>query len=65
MLRDFGFVTVIDLAVSLLGVLIVLPAVLVLAERGELGTLPRQAWDWARGGLARVRVPRRARSRAA
>ena len=33
MLRDFGLVTVIDLAVSLLGVLIVLPAVLVLAER--------------------------------
>jgi hydrophobe/amphiphile efflux-3 (HAE3) family protein len=65
MLRDFGFVTVIDLAVSLLGVLIVLPAVLVLAERGELGTLPRQAWDWARGGLRRVRLPRRARSRAA
>ena len=33
MLRDFGLVTVIDLAVSLLGVLVVLPAVLVLAER--------------------------------
>ena len=33
MLRDFGLVTVIDLAVSLLGVLAVLPAVLVLAER--------------------------------
>ena len=34
MLRDFGWVTVIDLTVSLLGVLVVLPAVLVLAERG-------------------------------
>lgn len=34
MLRDFGLVTVVDLAVALLGVLIVLPAVLVLAERG-------------------------------
>ena len=34
MLRDFGAVTVIDLAVALLGVLIVLPAVLVLSERG-------------------------------
>jgi hydrophobe/amphiphile efflux-3 (HAE3) family protein len=34
MLRDFGIVTVIDLAVALLGVLVVLPAVLVLAERG-------------------------------
>ncbi|MEJ7892547.1 MAG: MMPL family transporter [Solirubrobacteraceae bacterium] len=33
MLRDFGRVTVIDLSVSLLGVLAVLPAVLVLAER--------------------------------
>jgi hypothetical protein len=33
MLRDFGFVTVIDLSVSLLGVLIVLPAALLLAER--------------------------------
>jgi predicted RND superfamily exporter protein len=33
MLRDFGFVTVIDLTVSLLGVLLVLPAALLLAER--------------------------------
>jgi predicted RND superfamily exporter protein len=35
MLRDFGFVTVIDLTVSLAGVLLVLPAVLVLAERRD------------------------------
>jgi predicted RND superfamily exporter protein len=34
MLRDFGLVTVIDLTVSLLGVLLVLPAALLLAERG-------------------------------
>lgn len=34
MLRDFGAVTVIDLGVALVGVLVVLPAVLVLAERG-------------------------------
>ena len=34
MLRDFGLVTVIDLTVSLLGVLVVLPATLLLAERG-------------------------------
>jgi predicted RND superfamily exporter protein len=34
MLRDFGIVTVVDLAVALLGVLLVLPAVLALAERG-------------------------------
>jgi predicted RND superfamily exporter protein len=32
MLRDFGFVTVIDLAVALLGVMVVLPATLVRAE---------------------------------
>jgi hydrophobe/amphiphile efflux-3 (HAE3) family protein len=35
MLRDFGLVTVIDLTVSLLGVLAVLPAVLVVAARRE------------------------------
>lgn len=43
MLRDFGAVTVIDLTVSLLGVLVVLPAVLVVAER--------------RGALMPVRLP--------
>src|SRR5213078_2612614 len=36
MLRDFGFVTVIDLTASLAGVLVVLPAVLALSARGEL-----------------------------
>jgi predicted RND superfamily exporter protein len=36
MLRDFGFVTLIDLSVSLLGVLVVLPAVLALTERRAL-----------------------------
>jgi uncharacterized protein len=34
MLRDFGFVTLVDLTVSLAGVLLVLPCVLALAERG-------------------------------
>jgi hypothetical protein len=34
MLRDFGLVTVVDLAVALAGVLIVLPAALVWAEGG-------------------------------
>ena len=34
MLRDFGLVTVVDLSVSLLGVLVVLPAALLLEERG-------------------------------
>ncbi len=33
MLRDFGFVTVLDLTVSLVGVLLVLPAALMLSER--------------------------------
>ncbi|MEA2219629.1 MAG: uncharacterized protein QOJ35_2255 [Solirubrobacteraceae bacterium] len=41
MLRDFGFVTVVDLTVSLLGVLVVLPAVLLLAER--LAPSPRRS----------------------
>ena len=54
MLRDFGAVTVIDLAVALVGVLIVLPAVLVLAERGALvprlgaSTSPRDGGTGAR-----------------
>ena len=33
MLRDFGLVTLVDLSVSLGGVLLVLPAVLALSER--------------------------------
>ncbi len=53
MLRDFGAVTVIDLTVSLLGVLVVLPAVLLLAERGEL--LPARL---RRGGKGRPRTRR-------
>jgi predicted RND superfamily exporter protein len=35
MLRDFGLVTLVDLSVSLLGVLISLPAAVVLAESGQ------------------------------
>jgi predicted RND superfamily exporter protein len=55
MLRDFGFVTLIDLSVSLGGVLVVLPAVLALAERR--GSLQR-----APGGLrGRLRGARRVR----
>jgi hydrophobe/amphiphile efflux-3 (HAE3) family protein len=42
MLRDFGLVTVVDLAVSLLGVMVALPAVLLIAERAPLtGAAPR------------------------
>ena len=37
MLRDFGVVTVVDLTVSLLGVMVVLPAALVWAERRQFG----------------------------
>jgi hypothetical protein len=45
MLRDFGLVTLIDLSVSLAGVMLVLPSVLALSERGFLagreGAVPR------------------------
>jgi hypothetical protein len=37
MLRDFGAVTVIDLAAALLGVIVILPATLVLLERRKAG----------------------------
>ena len=47
MLRDFGLVTVIDLAVSLLGVLAVLPAVLV-AGRAPAAA-PRRRRERSRG----------------
>jgi hypothetical protein len=60
MLRDFGLVTVVDLAVSLVGVLVVLPAVLTLVEQVDLATLPREALERARGVL-----PRRRRATAA
>ncbi len=44
MLRDFGLVTVIDLSASLAGVLVVLPAVLLLAERGAFAWPARGSW---------------------
>jgi uncharacterized protein len=40
MLRDFGLVTLIDLSVSLVGVLVALPAALVIAERSQPVGLP-------------------------
>jgi len=58
MLREFGLVTVIDLGVSLVGVMVVLPAVLMLDERGELLELPARALRRLRAG---VRLPRRLR----
>jgi hypothetical protein len=60
MLRDFGIVTVVDLTVSLLGVLVVLPSVLMLAERGELLRLPSRP----RPRLRRPRLRLRGRFRA-
>ena len=44
MLRDFGFVTLVDLSVSLGGVLLVLPAVLALSERGGVPVPAHTAW---------------------
>jgi uncharacterized protein len=40
MLRDFGAVTVIDLAAALLGVIVILPATLILLERRSPGERP-------------------------
>jgi predicted RND superfamily exporter protein len=50
MLRDFGLVTLIDLSVSLVGVLVALPAALMLAERGESG----QLWEGLPAGITRL-----------
>jgi predicted RND superfamily exporter protein len=59
MLRDFGFVTLIDLSVSLVGVLLLLPAVLALSERDDL---PEAARGSVRRAIAAVPRPgRRAR----
>jgi hypothetical protein len=61
MLRDFGLVTLIDLSVSLLGVLVALPAALVLADapvRGGRDEIAR-----LQDGLARVLAGARARAR--
>ncbi len=57
MLRDFGVVTLIDLSVSLVGVLVALPAALLLAEPGGLG------WRGIvpRAGGQRFRLRRRPR----
>jgi hydrophobe/amphiphile efflux-3 (HAE3) family protein len=59
MLRDFGFVTLIDLSVSLTGVLLILPAVLTLSERGQLAGSMRTLPGRVRGAMPRLR--RRAR----
>jgi predicted RND superfamily exporter protein len=59
MLRDFGFVTLVDLSVSLAGVLLVLPAVLALSERGDALQRFRDASRVA--AVARARLRRRPR----
>ena len=74
MLRDFGVVTVVDLTVSLLGVMVVLPAALVWAERRRFGcatstraaggarcarSSPACAARVPRPSLPRPRLPRR------
>jgi hydrophobe/amphiphile efflux-3 (HAE3) family protein len=56
MLRDFGLVTLIDLSVSLGGVLLVLPAVLALADRGDTVASVREL---LRRGADRLPRPRR------
>jgi predicted RND superfamily exporter protein len=55
MLRDFGFVTVIDLSVSLAGVLLVLPAALALSEREDLFDSVRELRRRAVAVLPRIR----------
>jgi hydrophobe/amphiphile efflux-3 (HAE3) family protein len=48
MLRDFGLVTLIDLSVSLVGVLVVLPAALVLTERPRAIAVRVPGSHWTR-----------------
>ncbi len=55
MLRDFGFVTLIDLSVSLAGVLLVLPAALALSEREGLVESIREAPRRTVAGIPRLR----------
>lgn len=60
MLREFGVVAVVDMVVSLLGVMVVLPAALMLNERGELQELPSRALRGAQAALTRWRRRRTA-----
>jgi hydrophobe/amphiphile efflux-3 (HAE3) family protein len=55
MLRDFGFVTLIDLTVSLGGVLLVLPAVLEISERDDVLAGLQSARGEAVSVMARLR----------
>jgi uncharacterized membrane protein YdfJ with MMPL/SSD domain len=62
MLRDFGILTVVDLSVSLLGVMLVLPAALVWAERhGPFGLAdldPRPFVRELAGAVRSIPLPR-------
>jgi predicted RND superfamily exporter protein len=68
MLRDFGLVTLIDLTVSLLGVLLVLPSALALSERRERHERHDDAHAGVREGAGErarrvaARLPRRRRA---
>jgi hydrophobe/amphiphile efflux-3 (HAE3) family protein len=55
MLRDFGFVTLVDLSVSLGGVLLVLPAVLAVSERGDALAWVQSVARGASAGIGRLR----------
>jgi hypothetical protein len=55
MLRDFGFVTLVDLSVSLGGVLLVLPAVLSRFEQGDAREQVPLVWRAASAVTARLR----------
>ena len=55
MLRDFGVVTLIDLSVSLLGVLVALPAALLIAERPRAIAVRVAGVDWVRRHGRRMR----------
>jgi hypothetical protein len=56
MLRDFGIVTVVDLTVSLLGVMVVLPAALVWSE--ERGPFRLKRPHLPKRKLRRPKLPR-------
>jgi hydrophobe/amphiphile efflux-3 (HAE3) family protein len=62
MLRDFGLVTLIDLTVSLLGVLLVLPSVLALSERRDDARVGMREGVGERARRVAARLPRRRRA---
>jgi hypothetical protein len=62
MLRDFGLVTLIDLTVSLLGVLVVLPSVLALSERRDDARVGMREGVGEQARRVAARLPRRRRA---